>query len=99
MFEILMAYDPENGESIFASYVMEKKRHEEEFQDSLEISLDMLSDLNGESGYSKQELEVEVADLERRHSLRVKSIMGDHYEYLSERREQFREPADTDNVE
>lgn len=94
MFEILMAYDPENGESIIASYVMEKKRHENDFNESLEMSIHMLSDLNGESGYSKQELETEVADLERTHSSRVKNIMGDHYDYLQEKRQQFREPSD-----
>lgn len=93
MYELLTAYDPAQGEEIFSNYVEERSRHEERVNQSITMSFDMLSDLNGQSGYGKQELDKQVVDLEREHSVRVKNILGDHFEYLDQQHQQFREPS------
>lgn len=98
LFYLLKKLDPERGEEIFYSYLEEKKSHYQRSSENLEVAINGLSVLNGESGL-EPEAEAGRApasakdpiSLEVQHQKRIRNILGEHYEIIHEQEQLFQE--------
>lgn len=98
LFYLLKKLDPDRGEEIYYSYIEEKKSYHHRAKENLTLALNDLSTLNGESGLTPEVEEgrspasvKNPVDLEEQHEVRIKSILGEHYEIIHEQEKLFLE--------
>ncbi len=91
MRQSLIFVDAQNGEAIYKAYRKEMEDHQERLNGNLGESINVLSSMNGESGWIVDEKVISVEEYKRVHSQKVKEILGDHYDYILDQREAFLE--------
>jgi hypothetical protein len=91
MRQSLIFLDAQNGEAIYKAYRKEMKDHQEHLNGNLGESINQLSSMNGESGWLVDEKVISVEEYKRLHSQKVKEILGEHYDYILDQREAFKE--------
>lgn len=91
MRQSLIFVDAQNGEAIYQAYRKEMEDHKQRLNGNLGESINVLSSMNGESGWMVDEKVISVKEYKRFHSQQVKEILGDHYNYILDQREAFLE--------
>lgn len=95
MSQHLETIEPHRAEYIFERIMNEKVAHQETLKRNLLLDVNLLSALNGESGYESLAQQVQKSTdpfiLEAQHKERVKSILGDNYDYIKEKEEAYKE--------
>lgn len=98
LFYLLKKLEPDRGEEIYYSYIEEMKSHQHRTKENLTLALNDLSTLNGESGLAPEAEEgrapastKDPLDIEQQHEIRVRSILGEHFEIIHEQEKLFLE--------
>ncbi len=97
LFYLLKQLEPERGELMFHAYVEEMRSHEEKMKSNLNLALNGLSALNGESGHEKKDegrapaSAKDPVKLELQHQEKLKSILGEHYDLVLEQEKLFQD--------
>lgn len=90
--ETLIYLDRESGEGIYQAYIEELKQNELLSDQNLQLNLDAISALNGESGYDytdEHKYYDFVSNLARGHEFRLKLVLGEHLSLIEERKRDF----------